>query len=280
VHGFNHDEGMPMSEFVTSAAGDRVAYDRRGSGPALIFVAGAGPWRAIDPTTTETAELLAKRGVTTIVHDRVGRGESFVPGAIGLEREVAAIAALIDVAGGRAVLCGHSSGCSISLYAAAVAGLPVSGLALWEAPLAPPHSGAREWAETVNRHIDAGNLEGALREYMRDMPPELLEYVLGTPAMVDQAGSLRADADSLVWAESAPHTDLFGGIRVPTLAMIGAETYDIMRPAAESIAAAVPGASWKQLPGAQHTWQPEPMADELARVVALAEQDRDGERPG
>ncbi|MHA6619614.1 alpha/beta fold hydrolase [Pseudonocardia sp. DLS-67] len=258
-----------MSEFVTTAAGDRIAYDRRGSGPALIFVAGAGPWRAIDPTTTETAELLSRRGATTIVHDRVGRGESFVPGAVALDREVAAIAALIDVVGGRAVLCGHSSGCSISLYAAA-AGLPVSGLALWEAPLAPPHSGAREWAETVNRHIDAGDLEGALRHYMRDMPPELLEYVLGTPAMVDQAGSLKADADSLAWAESAPHAELFGGIRVPTLAMVGAETYDIMRPAAESIAKAVPDASWKQVPGARHGWRPEPMADELAGLVAAA----------
>lgn len=259
-----------MSDFVTTATGDRVAYDRRGSGPALIFVPGAGPWRAIDPTTTETAELLVQQGVTTIVYDRVGRGESFAPGAIELDREVAAIAALIDAVGGGAVLCGHSSGCSISLYAAAAARLPVTGLALWEAPLAPPGSGAREWAETVSRHIDAGELESALRHYMRDMPPEILEFVLNTPAMVDQAGSLKADADSLVWAESAPHAKLFGGIAVPTVALIGAETYDIMRPAAESIAAAVPGATWREVPGAQHSWQPKAMADELAALVAAA----------
>ena len=65
-----------MSDFVTTSAGDRVSYELRGSGPALIFVAGAGPWRAIDPVTTETAELLAARGVSTIEYDRVGRGES------------------------------------------------------------------------------------------------------------------------------------------------------------------------------------------------------------
>ena len=29
-----------MSEFVTSTAGDRIAYDRYGTGPALVFVAG------------------------------------------------------------------------------------------------------------------------------------------------------------------------------------------------------------------------------------------------
>jgi len=259
-----------MSDFVTTSAGDRVGYDRLGSGPALIFVAGAGPWRAIDPGTTETAELLAASGVTTIVYDRVGRGESFVQGAVELDREIAALAALIEVAGGSAVLCGHSSGCSISLFAT-VSGLAVDGLALWEAPLEQPDSGGREWAAEVNGRIDAGDLDGALTEYMKDMPPEILDVVRSIPAMVDQAGSLRPDADSLVWAESAPHAELFAGIRVPVLAMVGEESYDVMVPAAESIAAAIPGATWKRMPGAEHSWQPGPFAAELAAFVKAAQ---------
>ena len=96
---------------------------------------GAGPFRAVDPITTETAERAADFGVTTVVFDRLGRGESAAEGVLDLDRELAAIAAAIDVAGGRAVLCGHSSGCSLALRAAA-AGLPVTGLALWEAPVA------------------------------------------------------------------------------------------------------------------------------------------------
>jgi len=259
-----------MSDFVTTSAGDRVSYELRGSGPALIFVAGAGPWRAIDPVTTETAELLAARGVSTIEYDRVGRGESFVQGPVELDREIAALEALIEVAGGGAVLCGHSSGCSISLFAA-VSGLAVNGLALWEAPLGQPGSGGAQWAAEVNRRIDAGELDGALTEYMRDMPPEILEVVRSIPAMVDQAGSLRPDADSLAWAESAPHAELFGGLRIPVLAMVGDETYDVMVPAAESIAAAIPGATWKRMPGAQHSWQPGPFAVELAGFVKAAQ---------
>ena len=82
-------------------------------------------------------------------------------------------------------------------------------------------AGVREWAAEVNRRIDAGDLDGALTEYMRDMPPEILEVVRSIPAMVDQAGSLRPDADSLAWAESAPHAELFGGLRIPVLAMVG-----------------------------------------------------------
>lgn len=255
-----------MTEVLTTAAGDRVGYDRRGSGPALIFVAGAGPWRAMDPTTTAPAVLLAEDGVSTIVYDRVGRGESFAAGPIELDRELAALDALLEVAGGSAVLCGHSSGCSIGLFAAA-SGRRIDGLALWEAPLGPPDGGGREWAAEVNGLLDRGDLAGALTAYMKDMPPEILEAVRSVPAMVDQAGSLRPDADSLAWAESAPHAELFAPIRVPVLAMVGNETYDEMIPAAESIAAAIPGATWKRMPGAEHDWQPGPMAAELAAFV-------------
>lgn len=262
-----------MSEFVVSTTGDRIAYDRHGSGPALVFVAGAGPWREIDPETTRTAELLAGLGVTAIVYDRVGRGENAASGVITLERELAALEALIDVAGGHAVLCGHSSGCSISLRAA-VDGLAVDGLALWEAPLAPPGSGGREWADEVNRLIDSGDHGGALDAYMRDMPPEILEIVRSIPAMIDQAPSLRPDGESLAWAESAPHAELFGGIRVPVLAMVGEQTYDIMTPAAESIAAAIPGAKWKSMPGSEHGWEPESMAAQLAAFVHAADDRR------
>lgn len=65
-----------MSSYLKTAANDRIAFDRRGDGPAVIFVAGAGPWREIDSGTTQTAELLAEMGHTTAVYDRVGRGES------------------------------------------------------------------------------------------------------------------------------------------------------------------------------------------------------------
>lgn len=75
-----------MTDFATTAGGDRVAYDRRGTGPAVIFVAGAGPFRAIDPVTTVTAEHAAERGLTTLVFDRLGRGASPADGSLDLNR--------------------------------------------------------------------------------------------------------------------------------------------------------------------------------------------------
>jgi pimeloyl-ACP methyl ester carboxylesterase len=259
-----------MSTVITTSLNDRIAFDRRGEGPAIIFVAGAGPWREIDPGTTLTAELLAGRGFTTVVYDRVGRGESRAEGPITVDRELAAIAALIEEVGGAAVLCGHSSGCSLALLAAA-RGLPVSGLALWEAPLAPPDSGGSEWADQLRELLAAGERERALELYMHDMPPEILEMVKSIPAMITQADSLQPDADSLAWAESAPHATLFADIRVPVIVMIGTSSYDeVMVPAAESIVAAVPGGEWMRVAGAQHEWVPADMADTLAEFATRA----------
>lgn len=283
-----------MTEFVTTTFGDLVAYDRyeaaagdggeAGAGrvpedralPTVVFVAGAGPYRAIDPITAPTAESLAAAGITAIVYDRIGRGESNEGGIgaqpVSLERELAAVEALIHVGGGSAVLCGHSSGCSISL-AAATKGLPVAGLLLWEAPLGGITGGTREWADEISRRIARGDLEGALVHYMKDMPPEWLEGVRHSPlfpAMAAQVGSQMADAESLAWADSAPLGQLLGRIDVPVEAVYGEETQPIMVTAAEAIAAAVPDATAKRMPGANHSWQPESMAAELVRFVRAA----------
>jgi len=260
-----------MSSALTTTLNDRVAFDLHGSGPAVIFVAGAGPWREIDHGTTATAELLASMGFSSVVYDRIGRGESRAHGTVTLERELAAISALIEVAGGSAVLCGHSSGCSLALMAASGdAAATVTGLALWEAPLAPPDSGAREWADDIRDLLGRGEREQALDLYMKDMPPEILEIVKSIPAMVDQADSLQPDADSLAWAESAPHSELFASIRIPVLAMVGDDTYDEMVLAAESIVAAIPSAEWVRVPGAQHDWDPVAMAKVLADFARRA----------
>ena len=70
----SHEPTTPsVTGTATTAGGDRVTYDLRGTGPAVVFVAGAGPFRAVDPITTRTAELLADAGVTTVVFDRLGR---------------------------------------------------------------------------------------------------------------------------------------------------------------------------------------------------------------
>ncbi|MCS5732958.1 alpha/beta fold hydrolase [Herbiconiux daphne] len=260
-----------MTDYTTSSRGDRVAYDVRGDGPALVFVTGAGADRAGDPVLTRTAELAASRGLTTLTFDRLGRGESrdVADGPLDLDRELEALRAVIDVAGSLAVLCGHSSGCAIALRAAD-AGLPVMGLALWEGPLAAAAAATREWRDEFERRLDSGDLAAAQEQYMRDMPPEWLEGAKNSGAwesIIAGAPALRADAQALVWATAALENGGLGGIRVPVLAMYAEQTFPGMFEAAERVALAVSTTTVREMPGAHHTWEPESMAAELAEFV-------------
>lgn len=89
-------------------------------------------------------------------------------------------------------------------------------------------------------------------------------------AMVAQVGSLRPDGESLAWAESAPLSELCADIRIPVLIMAGEETFPEMLVSSDAVVAAIPGAVKKRMPGAMHSWVPEPMAAELAAFVTAA----------
>src|SRR5688572_10970960 len=103
-----------MTQYVTSADGTRIAFDREGSGPPVILVAGALQFRAFDPTTTEMATALASHGFTVVHYDRRGRGESPADAPITLEQTLddlrALIAEVTEGADDAVALFGSSSG--------------------------------------------------------------------------------------------------------------------------------------------------------------------------
>ena len=76
---------------VTSKDGSRIAYDRFGSGPAVILVGGALSYRKYNKME-ELATLLAER-CTVVNYDRRGRGDSTEVKPFALEREIEDIAA-------------------------------------------------------------------------------------------------------------------------------------------------------------------------------------------
>jgi pimeloyl-ACP methyl ester carboxylesterase len=246
-----------------------VAYEVRGDGPPVLFIAGAGPDRATDRTPARTADLLAQRGVRTILYDRVGRGETVAEGPLTLKRDLSAIAALIDVAGGHAVLWGQSSGGAIALRAA-VDGLAVDGLALWEAPLGQIEDPAA-WSREVARRIDASDLLGAFEHYTKDVPPERVQELKALPRfeqiILRSVVSQRADAESIAWADGALASGRLAGISVPVLTMTGEVTRPVMAKAASAVAAAVPNGRAITVGGARHRWEPSAMASAIADFV-------------
>ena len=105
------------TQTVTSKDGTTIAYERSGSGPALILIDGALCSRAFGPSA-KLASRLAHH-FTVYRYDRRGRGESGNTLPYSSAREIEDVSALIDVAGGTASLLGLSSGAALALEAAA-----------------------------------------------------------------------------------------------------------------------------------------------------------------
>lgn len=256
-----------MTEFVTSEDGTRIAYDREGDGPAVIFVGGATQFRAFDPTTVELAHQLAAKGFTVVNYDRRGRGESTDRLPFAVEREIEDIAALIEEVGGEAALFGSSSGSALCLWAAA-AGVSATKLALWEAPLALEGEGdGGEFLAGLEQRIADGDREGAAEYFMKDMPPEWLEGAKNSPAwpvMQEIAPTLVYDTAALTKAQEAPWAEQWASVTMPTIVITGEETLPIFPPAADALVSALPHARRITIPASNHRWQPEVMVPVLA----------------
>jgi pimeloyl-ACP methyl ester carboxylesterase len=253
-----------MTTFTTSRDGTRIAFDREGSGPAVILVGGASQFRAFDPTTRRLAGALAERGFTVVNYDRRERGESGDTLPFAVEREVEDIAALVDEVGGSAALFGSSSGGALCLWAAAE-GLGVSKLVLWEPPLTlEGHGDGGETLENLQRFIANDDRDGAVGYFMRDMPREWYERARGSevwPVMLSIAPTLVYDAAVLDKSTREPWAEQWAGVTQPTLVLLGEETLPIFPPAADALVAALPDARQRRIAAAGHGWQPEVMAD-------------------
>ena len=116
---------------IQSKDGTSIAVDRTGSGPALVFVDGAMCYRASGPSQSMAAALADH--FTVFTYDRRGRGDSSDTSSYDVQREVDDLEAVIREAGGQALVFGVSSGAALALEAA-TRGVPITRLALYEAP--------------------------------------------------------------------------------------------------------------------------------------------------
>src|SRR5260370_11252491 len=128
---------------ISSPDGTKIAYEKRGRGPAVILVDGAMSTRS-SGSKPELVSLLAEH-MTVYSYDRRGRGDSGDTQPYAVEREIEDIETLIDDAGGTACLYGHSSGASLVLEAAVKLGSKVEKIALYEAPYNDDPAAQRAW---------------------------------------------------------------------------------------------------------------------------------------
>lgn len=259
---------------VTSKDGTSIAYERSGSGPAVILVGGAFVDRS------ENAPLAAELAgqFTVLNYDRRGRGDSGDTLPYALQREFEDLDALIAEAGGRAHLYGISSGGALVLEAAA-AGVAADKLAVYEVPYNMADDGQQRQREYVE------TLEGLLAEGRRGDAAELFMRVAGaSDEMIAGARSspawpgLEAIAHTLAYDAACmgtgqPPTARLAAITPPTLVATGGASPDsfvggggdFFTRAADAIAASIPLAQRRTVEGQTHMVDPKALAPVLER---------------
>ncbi|MFF3665955.1 alpha/beta fold hydrolase [Microtetraspora malaysiensis] len=255
---------------VISTDGTPIAYDRIGSGPAVILIGGGPTDRSAN---APVADLLAD-DYTVYNYDRRGRGQSGDAAPYSVDREFEDIQALITEAGGSAMVYGTSGGGILAVQAAA-RGLAITGLALWEVPYILP--GTRPAVPA-----DYRDQQFALREQGRHgdmlelffleavlMPAEFVAGMKAGPfweAMGSTAPALAYDAE--VAGDFSLPADQLASITVPTIVIDGG-TIPWVSAAAEAITAALPTPQRRTLHGQPHNVDPAAIAPVLAEFFAV-----------
>lgn len=255
---------------VRSADGTRIAFSATGTGPAVILVDGALCWRGMGPGDA-LARRLADR-FTVFQYDRRGRGGSGDTAPYDVRREIEDLDAVLQAAGGTAMLWGMSSGAVLALDAAAQL-RGVEKVAVYEAPLiadasrpatqddwlAIRHAVAQgDRSEAVQRFLRLVGLPGFAIAVMRLLPV--------WPRLKGVAHTLPYDGELVAGLQRGrpPDPARWAGITAPVLVADGGRSPQWMRAGNAALAAALPGgARYRTVEGLTHN----PKAAVLAPVL-------------
>ncbi|GIF77958.1 alpha/beta fold hydrolase [Asanoa siamensis] len=251
---------------VTSADGTTIAYERSGTGPAVILVDGAMCYRASGPMRGLAAVL--SPAFTVYAYDRRGRGASGDTAPYAVAREIGDLRALVAEAGDGVFAYGISSGAALLLHAAA-AGVPFGGLALYEPPFVSEVDGgtwSRDYTRRLAALLDAGRDGDAIELFMTSvgLPAEMVAGMRTQPfwPMFESIAPTLA-YDNAVMGDSAVPRSVAAEVAVPVLVAAGGASPDNLRVAAKTTAEAVPGAVYRELPGQTHDVTPESLGPVL-----------------
>jgi len=258
------------TEKVTSSDGTSIAYERAGTGPALILVDGAMCHRGFGPMPALRKEL--GKDFTVYTYDRRGRGESADTKPYSVEREVGDIAALITVAGGPAHVAGVSSGAALALEAARY-GLPIKKLALYEAPFIVDDARTpipADFLDQLNAALAKDHRGDAVRMFMK---------LVGMPAIMASAmrlfpvwKKLRAVAHTLPYditivkefqqGKRLPR-ERWASMDIPISVIVGGKSPKWMLNSMKQLAEVIPNAEHTVLPGQTHMVKAKALAPAL-----------------
>lgn len=246
-------------ERTTSKDGTKIAFERSGSGPAIVIVGAALGDRSV---TAPLAALLATR-FTAFAYDRRGRGDSGDTAPYAPAREVEDIEAMILEAGGSASLFGHSSGAVLALEAASALPDQVAKLALYEPPFVvddgrPPLPA--DYVANLQELVTEDRRGDAVAYFMVNGPwiaAETVESLRGRPfwpSFEALAHTLAYDGAIMAGLMSGSPAPLerWASLGVPALVMDGGASPTWQRNAVRALVSVLPDARQRTLAGQDH----------------------------
>lgn len=245
---------------VTSKDGTKIAYEKVGSGPALVLVDGALCYRDFGPARALAQQL--QDSFTVYMYDRRGRGESGDTQPYALKREIEDLEAVVDAAGGSVQLFGQSSGGVLAIEAANSIPRKVSKLAVYETPLFVDDSHTplpEDFITRMQANVQAGLPGKAVKMFMR---------LVGTPGLFVAImplmpiwKKLKTVAPTLAYdftfmqpyqqSKSLGRAQ-WSAVTMPTLAIVGGKSPAWMEHAVKAVAEVLPRARYELLTGQNH----------------------------
>jgi pimeloyl-ACP methyl ester carboxylesterase len=260
---------------VVSKDGTPIAFERSGSGPAVILVSGA---TADKSGSAPLAALLADH-LTVYNYDRRGRGDSGDTPPYAVEREVGDIEALIDEAGGSAFVYGISSGAALALEAANRLPTKVKKLAIYEPPFIVDDSRPpvpKDYADHLKELISSGRRGDAVEYFMTEavqLPADMVAQMRNAPMW----GQLEAVAHTLPYDGTDMGDHMSGkplpagewaSATMPILVMDGGASPEWLHNGAQAAADVLPNAQRRTLEGQTHAVDPAALAPVLVEFLA------------
>ncbi|WP_411824602.1 alpha/beta fold hydrolase [Leptospira sp. 'Mane'] len=238
-----------------SKDGTILAYDVYGSGPALIYITGASCFRKFIPIVQDAKVFSTK--FTVYNYDRRGRGDSGNNLPYSIEREVEDIEAMIDIAGGKAHLYGHSSGAVLAFEAALRLKNKVLKIVMYDPPYVHDEAEKSEYgklSESVKYLLDKGKNAQAMKTFLKGIGMPNI-FVLLLP-LFPGWGKMKALAPTLAYdidlTKDLPPLERAAHVSLPTHIIIGEKNPSGIHDVGSKLAKAIPNAMFTKLAGQDH----------------------------
>ena len=255
---------------IQSKDGTPLAYDVYGSGPALIYIAGATCFRSFEPVLYD-ANVFAQQ-FTVYNYDRRGRGDSGNTLPYAVEREIDDIDALITAAGGTASLYGHSSGAILALEAALRLGDKVSKLVLYDPAYVFDEAEQAEFralSQGLFTLLEQKQYGEAITGFLHgiEIPDDAITWMQQSPDWATMTALAPTLAYDTLLADSLPPVKRASRLTTPTLIVVGENSPIAIQKVAHQLAEAIPNALLNALAGQDHMPNPEVVLPVLSNFL-------------